>query len=1117
MSFWSLVRRNLRHYWRTQLGVLLGVAIATAVLVGALVVGDSVRSTLADAARKRIGRIDAGLLAGERFFDASLQERLGDLGAGVATATVLQLQGLVKRTTGEAKAGIVDIYGVEQSFFALSPGGEARAAPKPGKAFLNARLAAQLGVAVGETVLARVEKPSAMPRDMILSTIDDISLALRVEVEAILGDADFGRFSLRSEQVTPFACFVSLPWLQKEVELGSKANALFVGASPDAAATTARAAEALSSAWSLGDAELYFRPVQDGVTELTSSRIFLDVPVVRAAREIDAGLVGLLTYFVNGIRRGDKATPYSMVSAVGTLGEAAAAPEVGALAELLALVDGLGASEAAANAWLREDLALSANSELELAYFVMGPNLALQDAKSSVTVRKFVPLAGAAADRGLMPEFPGISDSEHCRDWEPGIPVDLDRIRDKDEEYWDAHKGTPKLFVRLEDGRAMWRNRFGELTSIRGSTQSMERLRTGLRSKLSPGDFGYFFRDLRTTALATGTSATDFGGLFLGLSFFLIFSAILLAVMLFVFGVQQRAREVGTLLSIGYEEKTVRRVLTSEAFLVALFGAALGVVLALLYTRLVLWGLATVWKDAVRGTVFALHVQSTTVAGGAIASVFGALLAMRFALRKAFQQPAARLLKGDFAAPRANADGRRSKRSMLVAIVLALLALGLCVAALGAGSAAGQSGAFFGVGFLLLVAGIFGVRSNLLSVDARQAEDSLSFEGLAVRNIGRRTGRSLATIALLASGTFLVVSVQANRLRAPEDTSVRASGTGGFAFLGRSTIPVARDLTSVEGRESFGLDAGSQAAAALEGSAIVPLRVRAGDDASCLNLSAPRSPQLFGVRADELAKREAFVFAASVEAAGDDSPWTLLDQDFGPDVVPAIGDAASVTWTLKKSLGDDIEYRDESGRVFRVRIVATLQGSILQGSLVISDAAFRARFPSASGFQAFLIDTPREKSEAVASTLTDALEDVGLELVPTGERLEELNAVQNTYLLIFQLLGALGLLLGSVGLGMVVLRNVLERRRELALLGALGFDGAAIRALLFREHRGLVLIGVLLGALAAFIALAPSMTDLAILPVVGIVALVTLSGFAWVWLATWASTRGPLLQALRED
>ena len=59
--------------------------------------------------------------------------------------------------------------------------------------------------------------------------------------------------------------------------------------------------------------------------------------------------------------------------------------------------------------------------------------------------------------------------------------------------------------------------------------------------------------------------------------------------------------------------------------------------------------------------------------------------------------------------------------------------------------------------------------------------------------------------------------------------------------------------------------------------------------------------------------------------------------------------------------------------------------------------------------------------------------DVGLELTPATKRLAAFNAVQNTYLSTFQILGGLGLVLGSVGLGLVVMRNVFERRGELGM------------------------------------------------------------------------------------
>src|SRR4029079_19186561 len=110
-----------------------------------------------------------------------------------------------------------------------------------------------------------------------------------------------------------------------------------------------------------------------------------------------------------------------------------------------------------------------------------------------------------------------------------------------------------------------------------------------------------------------------------------------------------------------------------------------------------------------------------------------------------------------------------------------------------------------------------------------------------------------------------------------------------------------------------------------------------------------------------------------------------------------------------------------------------------------------------------LIDAPSNTVAQTASVLMRGLQDAGLELVPAVQRLDAFNAVQNTYLSTFQVLGGLGLLVGSAGLGVVVLRNVLERRGELALLQAVGFRRWSLQWLVLSEHGGLLVLGLGVG------------------------------------------------------
>jgi putative ABC transport system permease protein len=404
----------------------------------------------------------------------------------------------------------------------------------------------------------------------------------------------------------------------------------------------------------------------------------------------------------------------------------------------------------------------------------------------------------------------------------------------------------------------------------------------------------------------------------------------------------------------------------------------------------------------------------------------------------------------------------------------------------------------------------------LASLRLSQAAGRLSLNGMALRNSTRRSRRSLATVALLACGSFLIVAVGANRLDANLNANDRSSGTGGFALFGESSLPVLHDLNSAEGRDFFGLNEQD-----LQGVSVVPMRVRDGDDASCLNLNKAQTPRLLGVRPELLASRKAFSFAKVANGLSLEQGWEILHSEQNDGAVPAIGDANSIQWAMKKKVGDTLDFMDERGNTFKVRLVGAVANSILQGSLLIGETEFIKRFPGESGYRMFLIDAPSNSVKQVTATLGRGLQDVGLELTPAADRLNAFNAVQNTYLNTFQILGGLGLLLGSAGLGVVVLRNVLERRGELALLQAVGLRKQSLHWLVLTEHAALLVLGLLVGMVAALLAVLPALkapgAQLHVAALVWTLAGVFLSGMLWTWLATRMALRGELLPALRNE
>lgn len=1107
MSFWTLILRSFIFNARSHLGTLLGAAIGSAVLIGALVVGDSVKESLRQAALKRLGSIDYAMVTGDRFFrsefpgDPKVKEHFGE-----TAAACLQLVGSVSTEEGTSRANRVQVMGVDEAFWALSPEskGESASTMSEDNIRLNSALARKLNAKVGDTVLVRIPKPSLLSREMPISPQEDFSTALRLQVAAIVPEEQLGSFSLHANQTVSLNAFVDRKFLQEKVGMAGKANLLLVSSgstAPEALPTLP------AGSLHLDDYQLQFRDVtnQTGF-EIRSERVFLDEPIGRAALNASAQAVGILTYFVNELRVETNATPYSMVTAAGS-------PWI---------PSGMRDDEIIINQWLADDLKAKTGDLLSLRYFVLADTQQLEEKTNSFRIHSVVPLSGVHADRDLMPEFPGIAKAEKTENWDAGFTIDMKKIRPKDEDYWEKFRGTPKAFITLKAGQEMWASRFGNLTAVRfvsADSESMSRekleIAATLLKKIDPASVGLRIENVRAHALTAAASAQDFGGLFLGFSFFLIGAALILMGLLFVFSIEQRTEEIGTLLALGFRPKQVRRLLLAEGCLIAAVGGIVGTVGGIVYAQGMLRGLATVWSSAVAGSSLDFHVTAQTILTGLFSSIVVCGITIWLVLRKQARQSARELLAGGDTSQIVGGVGApgRSWAEWIFA-VSAVAGVALIAWALWTKTSA-SAGIAFGAGSLLLIAGIASTASLLKKIIRSPSLKQLNLYAVALRNASRRRKRSVATVALLASGAFMIMAVGAFRLET-SDSEKRTSGTGGFALMGETSLPVVQNLNQQQGRDFFGLDD------KLQDLKFVPFRAREGDEASCLNLNRAQRPKLLGVKPELL--RDRFAFSKMEKKA--ENPWELLQRtSYGnslpDDEVPAIGDAASIQWALGKKIGDTIDYEDDRGNRFKLRLVAGVANSILQGSLIIDESEFVKRFPGESGYRMFLIDTPSKNVEATSQALSRALRDVGLELTPAKERLAQFNAVQNTYLNTFQVLGGLGLLLGSAGLGVVVLRNVLERRSEFGVLTALGFRRRTLRSLVLGEHAALLLLGLAIGISAAVAAVLPSLiSPSSEIPYGSLAA--TLGGVCVVGLITaiaatrWALS-GPLLKALRNE
>jgi len=1056
MTSSAFILRGLRHYRSAYLGVLLGSALGAMVLLGALFAGDSVKSTLRQIAEQRTGRTSLVLAGGENFFRARLANDL------LGTAPVLQLRSQVDTPSGRS-TGQVNLFGVTPEFWKFASGNTTPPALDKRSWAINRELARTLDLKTGDTLVIRLGKPGLASRDAPLSGEPEELITVRGTVAEIREDDAMGRFNLQATQLPAPAIFLPIEALAAAIERPDSANLLLFRETLSTEEATARirmSARLADYGLSLLDIPL------SAATEIRTDRIFIPTLIEEKLRALLPESRPVLTYLANTIAANGKETPYSMVTGI----DPAAVPF---------LPDDLAPDQIVLNSWEAEDLAAKPGDTVTLKYYTLGSGNQLVEKSSVFRVHSIIPLEGAAADKLWMPDFPGIAEADNSADWTSGLPLDLGRIREKDETYWDDHRGTPKAFISHDAARAMWSNRWGNATSLRLPTGETD-LERRILDTLTPADAGLLIRDIATESQSAASSPVDIAGLFLSMSFFLILAAVALTAMLFRFNVEQRNHESGLLAALGVPAKKILRWRLMEGLVVVTLGGALGAILAFAYTRGLLLFLESIWN---RGDdhMFRFHAATASIVGGVIGFVFLMMTTIWFVTRRQAKRSASlRLESGSEEITRAV-----KSRARWIAPAAGLIG----ITAIAATKAIGAQGAFFLGGFSFLVAGL--ALFKLLNTQSKA--DGFDIAHLARLNIARRPARSLVVVGSLAAGLFLVVSVTAFQKHGGGDWQKRSARSGGFAFWIETTSPVHRSSASDSTADILNL--GDDRAKLGD---ILPFRIGAGDDASCFNLNSVARPRLLATDTRTLEQRGSFTIKST--APGIEPSWKSLREG---DALRAFIDETTLMWVLKKKPGDRIDYTDEQGNTFPLEIAGTLTGSVFQGSFIVDEQRYLERFPSTGGYQLFLADTSHDLTET-RKILQRALTDLGATVTTTTERLAAFDSVENTYISIFNVLGGLGVILGAAGLGIVTARNLAERQTEFTQLHQIGISRKIIRSLIVRETRQFILWAIGIGLLAAIISVLPALPATGLLTTLGwitalaILFLLTAATCAWI-------------------
>lgn len=608
--------------------------------------------------------------------------------------------------------------------------------------------------------------------------------------------------------------------------------------------------------------------------------------------------------------------------------------------------------------------------------------------------------------------------------------------------------------------------------------------------------------DLIEVADEQGSSLSE---LYAGLSFFAVFAGILLMVNIFLMLAEDRRAELGMMRAMGMRRKSLVMGFAGEGWLYAVIAATLGVGVGLGVARVVVRAAADIFSGAddefaldiifawkpeslLLGATIGLVIALTTVVVTSITTAyFNVIAAIRgieverhrrhrylwLALGGFVALVGSMMFLGGFAGPAA---------SPIIA--------GLPIVALGAQSAhraiAGRSRwAITAAGLTVLVWAIIGVPVAIavdadLDIDAFVTQGSVGvigavlliseYQGEIGRFISRISRRSLTvrlglayplarrTRTAFTMGQFAIVvfvlvyiSVLANMFAGQVDGLTRDISGGYNAFLTSNPanpIPV----------EELGLrpDVSAIAPITAINAEITPGGV---DDATMwamvsfdermLEGGAPTLEARGDFASDEAAYRELLT----------NPDVAMVDSFFLSDNGPPI---AAV------HIGDTIVVKDPiSGRSRELTVIAESPDDwLFNGGFMNPDAMREVFGESAVANRAYVeVEDPVRFSDEVQAEYFDR----GAESDPISRIVNENLAQQNQFFTLMRSFLAIGLVIGIAGIGVIMVRAVRERRRQIGVLRALGLGAPDVSNAFAVEAMFVAVAGTLVGVLLGFV------------------------------------------------
>ncbi len=1075
------IRRSIIFYSRDAVNQVIIIVLLSAIITGSLFTGHSVRASLLKSSSEKLGNAGILISSGLRYFNGSLAERIS-AETGEKTIAILETDGYCQNFKTGATALNTKIYGITDSFWPFQ--GIDSVSIKPGTVAVNNKLARHLGISEGDEIIIRFRNLDPIPANAPFAPSKEENLSKVLKVGDVLDSQQSGNFSMGISQLDPMNIFINMADLSAGKNDKSRANRLLIH--NDSELPVNYYYEALKKHITPSDIGLTVRRSQKtGEPELISDRIFIDSAIVSDIVSLLPSASPVITYLGNDFGVNGNSTPYSFISAFG---------------------DDIGENEIKITRWLADDLDANKGDTLLLTWYdpAYSTNI-LEEKSESFIISQIVPDGHLYSDPSLMPDFPGISASTTCSGWDAGIPILMEKIREKDEEYWNKYRGTPKAFLSYKTGKRLWGNNFGPATALRFpvtlETYSITDILTG---SLDPHTTGFVISDAQKNSNTAAGESVDFSTLFLSLAFFIIVSCIILLSLALSMFFDTRKEQLRTYFALGFKNSYIRRLLLSETMVISVAGTVPGIFLGYLLNIVTIKALNSVWSGAVQTSTLSAHFSIVPLIIGFLAAEAITSLLLLIKTNRFLES-----LRSKETGELKRHQPKNNMVLLLISLFITLILISLSLMIEG-----GSVALSFAGGTLLFITLVLLLRQYCVRKKKSKERITGVKGNLSKQFYSFHPSHMVTPVIFIAAGIFAVMITGANKKVVGDKMLLPPGGTGGYLLWAESAVPVEENLNG-DGRKEFGLDEDD-----LKDLVFVQARRLPGDDASCLNLNHITAPAILGIDPSAFITRGSFSFATRIKEPGVNNPWSLLEDAPGDNVIYGIADQTVLQWGLKIKTGDTLVFNAENGQPLKIVICAGLKSSLFQGYLIIGSAYFEKYYPSVPGSSVFLIDGDPASSDYYREVLSQRLSGHGLSVEKSGEKLASFQEVTNTYLDVFVVLGVFGMVLGAAGLGFILILNFNQRKREFALMMATGYNIRRIRGLLLKDQLIMLSWGIFTGTFSGLLATLPSLRSGSEIPwsyIPIMIAVVSVAGLSALLLSLRRVRSSSLILLLRKE